>query len=480
MLISRVARIFRTHSCSNRASPDVQPESSMIESIVPNRIVWIPGSDPDSPEAQRAGECFFQLMLNTRLWMHRRVDSLRLDDGLQTRRHVSYDFTLPTEWSVLESNGRVLVPITLMAKGTLKRLDTAPIGGRASAVLTSDQNRECSLWMLLAASRWLLPEDIDRSKLSRALQQFLSLETKRADRYFELVNLWLKSHLGVRAETDDYILFMLWTESFVTSFLFLVSLDSSTINDRAVLKFSFDQDSPFALHRSSEVEIQQAVETLGDVASQHIEIRLPPSVQVKSFKLVEDGELREEIKCTSRHPKQIVHCAISTNPDSYAARWHLSIAPASQSLYRFTIISVSAVAFLVVFGSIIRIYDLPIVHWTPTTLPSPASSILLVGPALLLSWLGRGGEHELVGRILEPLRSMLTLTSASLVVMAVLAAVPLQNIAWNTGWVISAALALSSWSWLIAYMVRPSWRRQRASFASHLEKRRLARTTPSQ
>ncbi|WP_218063948.1 hypothetical protein [Arthrobacter wenxiniae] len=316
--------------------------------------------------------------------------------------------------------------------------------------------------MLLAASRRLLPEDIERSKLSRLLWQFLSLDTKRGERYFELFVLWLKSQLGDRTETDDAILFMLWTESFVTNFLFLVSLDGRIINDRAVLKFSFDQDSPFALHRSSEVEIQQAVETLGDVPSQHIEIRVPSSVQVKSFKLVEDGELREEIKGSSKHPRQIVHCAISTNPDSYVARWHLSIAPASQSLYRFTTISVSVVAFLVVLGSMIRIYNLPIVHWTATTLPSPASSILLVGPALLLSWLGRGGEHELVGRILEPLRSMLTLTSASLVLLAALAALPLQNSAWNTGWVIATALAISSWLWLVVYTVRPWWRRQRA------------------
>lgn len=82
----------------------------------------------------------FSLLTDSRKWVHRRVDALRLStDGL-TRRYVSLDFTIPKESMIVLSDDQVVVPIGLIGKNSLRRLDIKDATGRSLSILETSHN----------------------------------------------------------------------------------------------------------------------------------------------------------------------------------------------------------------------------------------------------------------------------------------------------------------------------------------------------
>lgn len=123
---------------------------------------------------------------------------------------------------------------------------------------------------------------------------------------------------------------------------------------------------------------------------------------------------------------------------TYLAEIIATVVPAKQGIRSFSAWATAAVVVALILAWAARICD-SIISET-FGVPSPALSLLLVGPALFLSWIARSREHQVVSATMRPLRKLLILNSLALISMGVLVAVPLTPGAWNVGWIICSTL----------------------------------------
>ena len=123
---------------------------------------------PDDMDVS-SGELLAQLLLETR-WVHRRVESLRMDANGGTRLLASLDITLPDP-GIPRGSDRVLIPFALVQKGALRKVDTFDHAGRPMPVLDTNDNGRLVVEMLVALGRSVLPERVTTSKRYEAALQ---------------------------------------------------------------------------------------------------------------------------------------------------------------------------------------------------------------------------------------------------------------------------------------------------------------------
>jgi hypothetical protein len=131
--------------------------------------------------------------------------------------------------------------------------------------------------------------------------------------------------------------------------------------------------------------------------------------------------------------QRLGHVALSPSQRFYKGRVSVEVVPAAQGLFLFTKVAVACIAVLVLVAQLVRIYNSDILG-PKAEIPSPSASILLIGPALLFSWMSRSQEHNLVVELLAPLRRVLAICALVLLGTAVLAAVPVTPAVWFVAW----------------------------------------------
>lgn len=446
--IKNFTSILRPVPPEAQATDDVKEESNQDNSAGPAQIMA-------SPET---GRKLIDLLTWSQDWMYRRVDSIRLDERGVTRRHVSIDFSLPNNLVIHESDHRILLPITFLEKGTISRLDTNKVGSKHVSVLNTAQNRMCAMSLLISAAERYLPIKIPEYELRDQIEQVVNFKGADHRKVQQKFAKWVRAtQVGVEGgsvKSDDIELFISMATQFADKFLFVVSVDNCIVGDRSVLKFSFDQASPDDEPRGTmRTLIRQNIPDFGMAQSQHIEVRVPPELVIEYLHMydIQGKKIYGKDLDRANGERDTAHCSLTPSSRDAQGKWLLSVRPADQGLYSFTKTCVNILAFLFLVGSVIRIFDAPIVNWSDKVFPSPAVSIILVGPAILLSWLSRQREHAISARVQAPLRGMLVLCSAALVTLAVLASVPLRDAAWEVGWFAAGVVTAAGWAWLLLY-----------------------------
>jgi hypothetical protein len=92
-----------------------------------------------------------ELVLAQAEWTHRRVESLAFEANGETRRRVSWDFTVPAELTIQSSGDRVAIPLATLRKVPLKRLDVRDAAGQAIPVWGTQENSQLAVAALQAA-----------------------------------------------------------------------------------------------------------------------------------------------------------------------------------------------------------------------------------------------------------------------------------------------------------------------------------------
>lgn len=430
------------------------------------------------------------LLFESHNWVHRRVDALRLGSGGTTRRHVSLDFTLDAENAIVGSKGTVVVPVAVLQKVPLRGFDITCNGKPLSVLGTSD-----SAPVTLAMLEGTVPEEIglsleSRKELSALIREAVYFQPLRlagngaegllqyedegqpghldpepsrtwidgwdaADVVTDRMKEWFAKQTGlVDGQTDVLAKRMATIERFIRSFVLLAEIDEICVSRRTVVKYALDQDFP---ERRSilwrEIPFIQIVPDFGFARSQHIEFEVPAGLVVNSLELVPfDSNNRNAglVQLSRGEQSRAAHVYAAPEDRFQDAVFLADVAPAAQGLLTFVTGAVAVVLALAVMSVPIRMAEPPIID-TAKLLPSPAASLLLIGPALLLSWMAKEPEHRLSAAVLFPLRAMLILDAVALLLMAGLAAVPTVAWIWSaTWWVIYALVALST-VWLILY-----------------------------
>lgn len=422
------------------------------------------------------GETLRQLLRDSRFWVHRRVDSLRLDADGTTRRFVSLDITIPKTLKCRGSEARVVVPLGVLEKGTKQRFD-ASYDGKSIPVLGRKDNSLIVAELLLASLPSFLKDGIaDGRKRKDLFIDITSCAPDESNNVLEKYFDWSESIVGDRelssAQLEELEVFDALVEQMTKNFVLLVEVDEQVIGRRVVMKYAFDQDEPTAKYPgTSRIVIAQDVNDLGFASSHHVELEVPTGLSVQKLELIEirgEGDNQDDQIARKDAKGRLAHVNINPSAPDAVGLLRAEIAVAKQGVFSFTIVTVWAVLIAILVATAIRIFDEFVIRGEPA-IPSPAASILLIGPALLISWMSRTPEHPMLAGMLKPLRRMLTLAAFSLLIMAGLAAVQVQPWLWHVTWGVLIVSALLNLTLLAIFQLNIQLpRRQKFDFGDRL------------
>lgn len=447
---------------------------------------------------QAVGKKYFQALTNS-TWVHRQVDSLRFTESGDTRRHVSLDITvspnLPT-WPPTKAKSGAnffqkrsgsknapkqyyAIPLGYLEKDSIQRLDVS-LNGTPLPVLTSRENGESAILFLWHQIRQI--EAMDSGLDEGSLRALRSLAA-------EAVMYSGKSDPGstrerpdVREEIQSIIngstisnpvlskiaLLLTYLELLVDNFMLIALAPLELRGQRAVVKYSLDQP-PASLPKMrilnywKPLAVEYSPPSFSSNSSYHFEADLPDAL--RALRVERDGIILGEIKSGSRvHVAWPATLSASINGVTSSDRSvRITTTPAHQGVRTFSFaatIATSIIFTLALFqmltGAIVR---------DDFNVPTPAASIVLAGQALLLSWIARNPEHDVVSRALRVLRLSLIVNAGLLFSAALLLAIPVEQWIWKVSWLalfgLSLAVTAARITW--GHLNRPSRRAARMS-----------------
>lgn len=388
-------------------------------------------------EDQKNGLALMYLLTTTPHWVHRRVDALRLDAKGSTRRYVSVDVTVPPVAALpAASRNRIIVPLGWMHKGPITRLD-AKQDGNGLAVLSKVENTAWAFEMLKAAlssvprRREVTHED--HACLMTLLTSDAETDQTALEAYVSMRDSLVDEAAFNEESRRRIVLLDGFAKLLVDNYLFLVELDKDLAGIRTTLKYSLDV--PSVLTRSGPIRLHWPVPDFRFAASQHVEVDLPQGLRVQKMQF---AAFNVDNTSTQMHEEMptgdsgSVHGVLRPDDGDVKADLIVRAQPVRQGLYTFTQGAVAITAALVLASILARIFDAALLN--DAVIPSPAASIILIAPALLLSWMSRELEHDLLSKLLSPMRRILILCAGVVLLMAGLAAVPVSVGLWHCLW----------------------------------------------
>lgn len=389
-----------------------------------------------------------------------------MDEGGASRWHISYDVTIPKKWRVDGSKNRIIVPLGSLRKGALRRVDAAGGGAATLSILETEENTKHTVQLLMSlAQSFLEPEVVASPDCRIAVETLVRSDPHNADEAIKEFDSWIAAATASSSDTRtqkkiDFFRNMAF--EFATNFLLLVEVNADVLDTRTVIKYSRDDDPP-EVKGSNTHEIAWAVPDFGMSGSYHLEVEVPRGLTLSSMRLVQydsDDTCISELLDIPSRPRSLAHLACRPDSRLATAQAKLTLLPAEQGLYTFARMSGIVVFVVTMLAWIVALLPGVVVS-ASTALPSSAVSVILAAPALLLSWVSRAPEHEIVALILRPYRKMLLASASTLVMLACAAAIPFvfpwSQLLW------APIVAIQTWAFGLAV----STRRSELSPASH-------------
>ncbi|WP_415854316.1 hypothetical protein [Sinomonas sp. G460-2] len=415
---------------------------------------------PDDPSR---GEILTSLVIGAQTWIHRRVDSFTLGAGGTTRRSMSFDLTIPPDFTLLGPKDQVLVPLALIEKGALRRVDTDDPDRHPMPVLGAAENSRLTAELLAfllepAAPGLGFPSSRLRLLLDRlvAFRPGIDSDADRAHIVAELDNAirdaWPDPD-GEQAEVAALAEHI--ARGFLDHFLLVVAVSSDLVGRRVVLKFGYDREVGAPDWGNRVGAIRFSLPDVGLSRSQHVEFEAPPGLKVVELDVAETFREHPTGNGGVDHPAEqraVAHVAFTPTRPLSGAEARVEVAPVGSGIYSFTVVAVLAV---LAFSGLIINERQPGVQLVSLDfhVPSQSVSLLLIGPALFLSWMARAPEHRALAALLAPLRLMLAVCTLALLLAGVAVAVPLERWVWDTIWALVPILGIVNSIGLLLYSV---------------------------
>ncbi|MFC8522353.1 hypothetical protein [Pseudarthrobacter sp. NPDC057230] len=424
-----------------------------------------PESGVDNPpESYTRGQLLAWLFLDSQTWVHRRVDALTLGEDGTTKRAISFDLTVPGGGrEIIGSEGRVVVPLALIEKGALRRVSTKDPAGHPMPVLSTAQNVELAAEMLLALvpQPWIAQGA--RGDLTSTLKGILRAPAAglgpESDQKREAArsnwSKWKENSLTIppshNATTYASTLERL-VLGFLDHFLLAVYLKAEFVDKRCVLKFSYDRDISLSGAGNFVAAAQMVIPDVGFAESQHIEVIVPSGIRIETLEVIEtaDGQPIARAIDLPEGDRSIAHVAFAATDRTAEGLVSVEMTPVAAGIHQFSRLALAIVIAAVSLGFAER-YDLLDIVGSSFVIPSQSASILLIGPALFLSWMARSPEHDAVSQLLLPLRRILLYCTGVLLVLAIAAAVPLTREAWDVAWLLAGGGVFAAAASYICY-----------------------------
>lgn len=354
----------------------------------------------------------------------------------RSRWHISHDVTIPEEFSISGSKNRIVVPLGSLRKGALKNVDTSGAGATSLSLLGAEDNGNYAVDMLLMMVESLLGTAVAKTSSCReVITNLVRAEQADLNDVTDDFRAWLTESVTSTESSSTgpeferrLEFFQDFASQFATTFLLLVEVDSSLAGTRCVIKYSRDDTAPERLDIDSQ-QLAWEIPDYGFAQSYHLEVEVPPGLVYTELKILEfdsNGDATTRVLDAPSNPQIIAHLACKPSERMASAVAGLTLSPSKQGQYkvsRFSAVTVFAMAVAAWVSSL-----LPGVFVASDSGPASAAvSLLLTGPALILSWFSKSPEHEVIAWIMRPYRMMLLMTVGALFLMAAAAAFPLVS-----------------------------------------------------
>jgi hypothetical protein len=364
------------------------------------------------------------------VWIHRRVESLAFQPSGETRRRISWDLTIPRDWTLPAEGDRVAVPLTTLHKRPIKRLDVQGPSQESLTVWETQRNGELAVDLLLAGIATL--NEAPPMARTRDLIETIVFARSVEDVQVELDELLASDAFSHRADpdaADEAEAVAALVKSLAEGFLLVVEVPSSWVGERTVLKVSYDDDRVTTSVNRLDPLVGRAslvVDARGSAGAKswHLELHAPPNLTI--------GRLRAAIWDSASG--EVVRSSDATPSDSTAhtngrfeylwwqAQAQVRFAPTAAGLVNQVTLGV-LLALGLLLGA--RFAAGPLTD----RLSEDGGSGTLAGlvfsfPALFMALLARSSEHELVSRVLMAPRLASLASALSLWCAGVL-------VAWN-------------------------------------------------
>jgi hypothetical protein len=369
--------------------------------------------------------------------------------------------TVPTDRVISGSRGQMVVLLGVLAKESQQRLD-ASYDGKPIPILGRSENTNLVAAMLAAVK----PAAFHRFRLDIKRQEELfrkiaACDPAEAEVLWAEYQEWRDALISLEDASVRQIeaveAFERTIRLMLSQYVLVAEVSADLAGRRLVMKYALDQHietddqaNPKTIRRAQQrfqLTYAQEIRDLGFAVSHHVEVEVPVGLTVSSLSLHEYGsdDNRLEVqRAHSRLPGRIGHANLAASSVGAAGLVLATVSVSSQGIFLFTKLAVRGLAVAVVLGFLLRLFDDFLLR--EPTIPSPAASIILVGPALLISWISRQPEHPLVAQLVQPLRQILSVVALALVLMAGLAAVPVTAFVWNVVW--ASIVLAAAWSWV--------------------------------
>lgn len=392
------------------------------------------------------GDVLREQVIGSKSWVHRKVQRYDHTKPGSVSVQTVLDVT-PKRGSIKSASSKhVVLPVALLTKGALLSFEISLLNSHPLAVLRSE---ETSVY-----TRLLMENIIERGNLSirppsdkANAWSFIDCKPQDADEAFEVFRKHLsiptvpRQKEGLLAQDVELVLQM--ARSLSTYRLLLIEFPTSLLGQRSLVSYVYDLELTANTRVNLEIsdKYRLDVEDPGYAASLHLEVVMPAEMVVDSIFLefrLPRGTYRKAIP-SEDSARRIAHVYTREIPRFSEAMLQFAIRPVSTGLKNFTRISASIVVLLSVFVAFVRYgpsYEFLVPGWAE----SNSVAVILVGPAILLSWLARTPEHAVVSRSMTRLRIVNSLLAASLLSAAAAISIEWQPAMWNALWILSYVL----------------------------------------
>lgn len=357
-----------------------------------------------------AGGSGLRLLLDPQSWIHRRVETVSFPPNGETRRRVSWDFTLPTDAVIPASRGRVVVPLTLLRKQPLKRLDVHDEAGTSLPVWGAEENGHLALTVLASGLAGLQGSAPDAGQLA-ALDHIVrapnsAFATDDIDAVF----------FPRPEKADEWAVLRALAEELADNFILVVELAEDVVGRRALVKMTYDDELGGAAARALRAGYATTVkgEAWSGAASWHLEVHAPEGLAVDdlSYESWDSTTLDlldfDETTVTGH----TAHITGSRVPSGARTDARLVIRPARVGLVNQTLVATWLAWALVTLGCLTTRSLVPVLMDADRA--GSLAGVTLAVPAFLVALMARSQEHELASRVLLVPRMLNAATAAVL------------------------------------------------------------------
>lgn len=409
----------------------IAEDRSEVESRVSSDAAGVSRINPGDPRHQ-IGAALVDATLYWPVWVHRRVDSVQPLEGARGLRKHSMDCEPPPDprlayysderglSSIEDVVGPVVVPLMYVDKGPLRRMSAYRADGSTMPILGTTETIDYAVAMverMLVASGSIVSEAL-RQALADIAGPTVSARDMRDVESFIETGTWRDKHrcepVVLAADGVPELV-----RTFSTKFLLAGLIYSRDAGTRQVLKVSFhwrvEEPKDLSVWKSVQVAAGLApgnqrlsLESPHATRSYHLEFHSPIDIRCELLQLPQSQPNTGRADDSGMDIAH-VYGSFEAEPNEDAVMVYSLVTP-----LRRTALAAALFAGLVVSLALMLVDAKGV--WRAA--PEGPATVLLVAPAILLSFLAARGDSVLAQRPLNVLRVLILSTALSMLLVA--------------------------------------------------------------